>query len=162
MVLEGRSSVGPFVLALEFSEVMGTVFAGKREAGRAELGEEGRSWGSGRRLSPATPALARLPPPLENILCQLPLTMWQHCLVRGGGYICGVLGGEGTARCQPQRAMPSCPSATGTAQSALPPSTPCRLLFASLTPSCPSGREQSPCLCPCQVLAEGGGGDRKP
>lgn len=77
--------MGPFVLALEFSEVMGTVFAGKREAGRAELGEEGRSWGSGRRLSPAPPALARLPPPLENILCQLPLTMWQHCLVRGGG-----------------------------------------------------------------------------
>lgn len=161
MVLEGRSSVGPFVLALEFSEVMGTVFARKREAGRAELGEEGRSLGSGRTLSPATPALASLPPPLKNMLCQLPLTMWQHWLVREGGYICGVLGGEEQPAANP-RAMPSCPSATGTAQSALPHSTPCCLLFASLTPSCPSGREQSPCLCPCQVLAEGGGGDRKP
>lgn len=57
--------MGPFVLALEFSEVMGTVFARKREAGRAELGEEGRSLGSGRTLSPATPALASLPPPLR-------------------------------------------------------------------------------------------------
>lgn len=50
----------------------------------------------------------------------------------------------------------------GAVQSALPHLTPCSLFFASLTQSCPRGREQSPCLCPCQVLAEGGGGDRKP
>lgn len=71
------------------------------------------------------------------------------CLVRGS--VRGTLAEEGTASCQPQRAVPSCPLA-------LPCSTPCCMLFASLTQSRPSGTEQSPCLCLCQVLAGGGGG----
>lgn len=36
--------------------------------------------------------------------------------------------------------------------------TACFLFFTSLIQSCASGRERSPCLCPCQVLAGGGGG----
>lgn len=44
--------MGPFVLALEFSEVMGTVFARKGEAGRAELGEEAGAWGQEEHPAP--------------------------------------------------------------------------------------------------------------
>lgn len=71
--------MGPFVLALEFSEVTGTVFAGMQGgAGREGAGSLGSLILD--TPSPGSPAPHQLP--LRNRLRPPPRTLW-HCLVQG-------------------------------------------------------------------------------
>lgn len=71
--------MGPFVLALEFSEVTGTIFIEKQERRGGQLGVRKTLHAAGYpQARCACPTL-----PLRNVLCQLPLILQQHCLVRG-------------------------------------------------------------------------------
>lgn len=100
--------MGPFVLALEFSEVTGTVFAGK-QGGHGGAGRGGPGSLGSLILdtpSPGSPAPHQLP--LRKRPRPPPWTLWR-CLVQGSAVYSLLRRGSWRASCQAQRAAPPLP-----------------------------------------------------